>query len=98
MRRWSRRAEYLRSVPPWVTISESSPAPDPAGMLDARPVAGVKPTAAEYLTGDGKLFFELLLLVEAGVVAVEREQLIVAAELDDSTLTEHRDLVCVPHG
>jgi hypothetical protein len=40
----------------------------------------------------------LLLLVEAGVVAVEGQQLVVAAQFDDSAAVEHGDLVGIAHG
>src|SRR5579875_2838687 len=49
------------------------------------------------LSGDGQLFFELLLLVKAGVVAFAGEQLVVAADLDDAAAVEHRDAIGVAH-
>ena len=48
--------------------------------------------------GDGELLFQLLLLVEAGVVAVEREQFIVPAHFHNSAVVEHGDLVGIAHG
>ena len=51
-----------------------------------------------HLTGNGELFFQLLLLVEAGVVAVEREQFIMPADFDDPSpvQAQQSDLRCAP--
>ena len=44
-----------------------------------------------------QLFFELLLLVEARVIAVQRQQFVVPAQLDDPPLVQHGDAVGVAH-
>jgi flagellar secretion chaperone FliS len=49
-------------------------------------------------SGDRQFFFELLLLVEAGVVAVARQQFVVPAQLHDPAVVEHGDLVGIAHG
>ena len=49
-------------------------------------------------SGDCELFFQLLLLVEAGVVAVEGQQFVVTAQLHNSAVVEHGDLVGIAHG
>ena len=36
------------------------------------------------LTGDGEFLFQLLFLVEAGIVAVEGEQFVMPSNLNDS--------------
>ena len=50
------------------------------------------------LSGDGEFFFQLLLAVEAGVVAVESEQLVVTAQLHNFSVVQHGDLVGIAHG
>ena len=59
----------------------------------AQPAAGQRRS-----TCDREFFFQLLLLVEAGVVAVQRQQFFVAAHFDNPAVIEHRDLVGVAHG
>src|SRR5579863_8108537 len=49
-------------------------------------------------TCDSKLFFQLLLLVEARIVAIQRKQLIVAADFDNPAMLENGDLVGTAHG
>jgi hypothetical protein len=49
-------------------------------------------------SGHGELLFKLLLVVEAGVVAVEGEQFVVAAYLDNSAVVEHGNLIGAAHG
>ena len=62
-----------------------------------------KPTYKPRLAGpyksasDCELFFQLLLLVEAGVVAIQCEQLIVSADFDNLPMIEHCDLVGIAH-
>ena len=48
-------------------------------------------------SGDGEFFFQLLFLVETGVIAVERKQLVMPSNLHDSSAIEYRDLVGVAH-
>jgi hypothetical protein len=49
-------------------------------------------------SGDCQFLFQLLLSVEAGVVAVEGEQLIVPSQLNDPAMVENGDLVGMAHG
>ena len=53
--------------------------------------------AGDQLVRYGELFLELLLLVEAGVVAVARQQFLMPAELHDSTAIEHCNLIGIAH-
>lgn len=50
---------------------------------------------SRLLAGNRQFFFQLLLLIEAGVVAVESKQLLVPADLNDSAMDKHHDLVRV---
>src|SRR5580692_10874504 len=52
----------------------------------------------ERLSGDRQLFFQLLLLVEARIVTVAGQKLIVSANLYDPAAVEHRDPVRIAHG
>ena len=54
--------------------------------------------AGLQLRRDGELLFELLLVVQPGVVAAACEQLFMAAELRNPSFDEHGDLVCVARG
>ena len=47
------------------------------------------------LSGDREFFFELLLLIEISVVATQREQLLMRAELDDVSAHQNCNLVGV---
>src|ERR1035441_9981575 len=55
------------------------------------------PYSLFFSSGDGEFFFQLLLLIEAGVVAVAGEQLIVPAQLHNSSVVEYGDLVGIAH-
>jgi hypothetical protein len=50
------------------------------------------------LAGDGELFFELLLLEQAGVIAIESQQFFMPAKLHDAAVIEDRDLVGIAYG
>jgi len=56
------------------------------------------PCSLLHSSGDGQLLFQLLLPVEAGVVAIQGEQFVVPAQLDDLAVDEHCDLVGIAHG
>ena len=68
------------------------------GLLQVADSALSQVTSLLHSTGDGEFFFQLLLAVEAGVVAVEGEQLIVPAQLHNSSVVEHGNLVGIAHG
>ena len=67
------------------------------GLLQVADGALSQVTSLLHSTGDGEFFFQLLLAVEAGVVAVEGEQLIVVAQLHNSSVVKHCDLVGIAH-
>ena len=48
-------------------------------------------------SGDGEFFFQLLLLIEPGVVAIKGEQFVVPAQLHNVSVIEHGDLIGVAH-
>jgi hypothetical protein len=52
----------------------------------------------EPSTGDTQFFFQLLLLVKAGVITVQCEQVLVPADLYNSAMVQYCDLVCIAHG
>jgi hypothetical protein len=56
-----------------------------------------RPSALGALSGDGQLFFQLLFLVETGVVSVQRKELFVPADFDDTAMIEHCDLLGILH-
>ena len=67
------------------------------GLLQVADGALLQVTSLLHSTGDGEFLFQLLLAVEAGVVAVEGEQLIVVAQLHNSSVVKHCDLVGIAH-
>jgi hypothetical protein len=52
----------------------------------------------EFSTRYRQLFFQLLFVVEAGVVAIECKKFFVAAKLDNSAAIQDGNLVGVAHG
>ena len=55
------------------------------------------PCSLSFSPCDGQFLFQLLFPVEAGIVAIEREQLVMPAQFDDFAVDEHGDLVGVAH-
>jgi hypothetical protein len=72
-------------------------ATESVGLLQVADGALSQVTSLFHSTGDGEFFFQLLLAVEAGVVAVEGEQLIVPAQLHNSAVVKHCDLIGIAH-
>lgn len=54
-------------------------------------------TTGTALTSNGEFFFELLLPVEAGVIAIEDEEIVVSAKLNNAALVQDCNLVGVAH-
>ena len=50
------------------------------------------------LSGDCQFLFQLLFLVETGVIPIAKQQVFMSAELDDAAMVEHGDLVGMAHG